>query len=131
LIYDEQRYQYRKKFSRDKFERECLTEYAGTFSTVCVDAGYYKFPTEKYVGELCAQVPEEFKFGFKVTDDITLKKFPSLPRFALGLWPNSGPTTIGRRVARSSCRAEGEVFSLPADSLLSWRLRTNSQRLHL
>jgi len=81
LIYNDQRYLTHKKFSEAKFERECLVEYAETFSTVCVDAGYYKFPTEKYIGELCAQVPEGFKFGFKVTDDITLKQFPTLPRF--------------------------------------------------
>ena len=41
-IYDEQRYLTRNKFSEAKFERECLSEYAQTFSTVCVDAGYKK-----------------------------------------------------------------------------------------
>jgi uncharacterized protein YecE (DUF72 family) len=80
LIYDEQRYLTRGKFSEARFNRECLSEYAETYSTVCVDAGYYQFPTEKYVGDLCAQVPAGFKFGFKVTDDITLKNFPNLPR---------------------------------------------------
>ena len=81
LIYDEQRYLTRHKFSEAKFERECLKEYARTFSTVCVDAGYYKFPSEPYVAGMCEQVPDGFRFGFKVTDDITLKKFPNLPRF--------------------------------------------------
>lgn len=81
LIYDEQRYLTRQKFSGAKFERECLTEYAKTFHTVCVDAGYYQFPSETYIGGLCGQVPEGFKFGFKVTDEITLKRFPNLPRF--------------------------------------------------
>ena len=28
-----------------------------------------------------AQVPVDFQFGFKVTDQITIKKFPNLPRF--------------------------------------------------
>lgn len=79
-IYDEQRYLTRKKFSEAKFERECLTEYAKTFSTVCVDAGYYKFPTEKYLADLCSQVPSDFLFSFKVTDYITLKQFPNQPR---------------------------------------------------
>ncbi|MEO6788992.1 MAG: hypothetical protein ABI318_22950 [Chthoniobacteraceae bacterium] len=39
-FYDEQRYLTRGKFSEAKFERECLAEYAQTFSTICVDAGY-------------------------------------------------------------------------------------------
>jgi uncharacterized protein YecE (DUF72 family) len=81
LIYDEQRYLTRGKFSEAKFNRECLVEYAQTFRTVCVDAGYYQFPTEGYIGGMCEQVPEGFKFAFKVTDEITQKKFPSLPRF--------------------------------------------------
>jgi uncharacterized protein YecE (DUF72 family) len=81
LIYEEQRYLTRSKFSEAKFNRECLREYAETFSTVCVDAGYYQFPTEQYVSGLCGQVPDGFKFGFKVTDEITIKRFPNLPRF--------------------------------------------------
>src|SRR5215207_11034458 len=67
LIYEEQRYLTRNRFSEAKFNRECLREYAETFSTVCVDAGYYQFPTESYVSGLCEQVPDGFKFGFKVT----------------------------------------------------------------
>ena len=79
-LYDAQRYQTRGKFSEAKFERECLAEYAQTFSTVCVDAGYYQFPTEKWLEKLCAQVPSGFRFSFKVTDIITLKHFPNQPR---------------------------------------------------
>ncbi len=81
LVFDEQRYLTHHKFSEAKFNRECLSEYAETFSTVCVDAGYYTFPTEKYLSGLCSQVPEGFKFAFKVTDEITIRKFPYLPRF--------------------------------------------------
>lgn len=80
-IYDEARYITRKKFSESRFERECLTEYAETFPTVCVDAGYYKFPSPQYLEGLCAQVPDSFRFGFKVTDTITIKHYPKLPRF--------------------------------------------------
>jgi uncharacterized protein YecE (DUF72 family) len=57
-----------------------LGEYAQTFRSVCVDAGYYRFPSEKYLGDLAAQVPSEFQFGFKVTEDITIKRFPNLPK---------------------------------------------------
>jgi uncharacterized protein YecE (DUF72 family) len=81
LVYDEQRYITRSKFSEAKFNKLCLAEYAETYSTVCVDAGYYQFPTESYLAGLCEQVPEGFKFGFKVTDEITIKRFPNLPRF--------------------------------------------------
>jgi uncharacterized protein YecE (DUF72 family) len=81
LIYEEQRYLTRNKFSEAKFNRDCLGEYAETFRTVCVDAGYYQFPSEAYLAGLCAQAPEGFRFAFKATDDITIKKFPNVPRF--------------------------------------------------
>lgn len=81
LIYDEQRYHYRGKFAEARFERTCLAEYAEVFKTVCVDAAYYQFPSEKYLAGLAEQVPDDFRFTFKVTDDITLKRFPNLPRF--------------------------------------------------
>ena len=80
-IYDEQRYLTRGKLSTRRFETECLEEYADTFPTVCVDAGYYRFPSEKYLAGLCAQVPDHFRLSYKVTDEITVKKFPKLDRF--------------------------------------------------
>lgn len=80
-LYDEQRYLTRGKLSTKRFETECLEEYAETFPSVCVDAGYYRFPSEKYLANLCAQVPEGFRLGYKVTDEITVKKFPRLERF--------------------------------------------------
>jgi uncharacterized protein YecE (DUF72 family) len=80
-IYDEARYMTRGKFSKSRFEATCLEEYSQTFSTVCVDAGYYKFPDERYLGKLASQVPADFKFAFKVTDEITMKRFPNLARF--------------------------------------------------
>ena len=81
MLYDEHRYVYRGKFAESRFERSCLTEYAEVFKTVCVDAAYYTFPSEKHLNGLAAQVPADFQFAFKVTDAITLKKFPNLPRF--------------------------------------------------
>ncbi|MBU3665843.1 MAG: DUF72 domain-containing protein [Chthoniobacterales bacterium] len=80
-IYDEQRYIARGKLSHKRFETGCLEEYAEIFPTVCVDAGYYRFPSEKYLANLCAQVPDNFRLSFKVTDEITVKKFPKLERF--------------------------------------------------
>jgi len=80
-IYDEQRYLTRGKLSHKRFETECLEEYAEIFPSVCVDAGYYRFPSEKYLANLCAQIPDDFRLSFKVTDEITVKKFPKLDRF--------------------------------------------------
>ena len=80
-IYDEQRYLTHGKFSETgKFNPECLSEYAQTFHSVCVDAGYYRFPNEEYIGGMAAQVPDGFQFAFKVTDEITIKRFPNLPK---------------------------------------------------
>jgi uncharacterized protein YecE (DUF72 family) len=83
MLYDEQRYVYRGKFAESRFEKNCLAEYAEVFKTVCVDAGYYRFPDQRYIEGLVSQVPSDFLFTFKVTDDITIKKFTNLPRFGL------------------------------------------------
>ena len=83
LLYDESRYLWRGKFAEKRFEQRCLAEYAEVFKTVCVDAAYYRFPDQRYLENLVAQVPEDFRLSLKVTDDITLKKFTNLPRFGL------------------------------------------------
>lgn len=80
-IYGEENYLTRGRFSRKRFEAGCLEEYATVFPTVCVDAGYYRFPSDDFVAGLAAQVPAGFRLSFKVTDEITVKKFPRLPRF--------------------------------------------------
>jgi uncharacterized protein YecE (DUF72 family) len=80
-LYEEARYVFRGKFSETRFNRICLEEYAQVFKTVSVDAAYYTFPTEKYIGGLVDQVPDDFRFGLKVTDEITVKHFPNLTRF--------------------------------------------------
>jgi uncharacterized protein YecE (DUF72 family) len=80
MLYDESRYVYRGKFAEARFEKGCLAEYAEVFKTVCVDAAYYRFPDGQYLGGLVSQVPSDFQFAFKVTDEITIKKFPNLPR---------------------------------------------------
>jgi len=82
-LYTPGRYEYRGKVATKRFERDCLSEYSEVFKTVCVDAAYYTFPSEKYLDGLVAQVPSDFQFGFKVTDEITVRKFPNLPRFGV------------------------------------------------
>jgi uncharacterized protein YecE (DUF72 family) len=82
-LYTPARYEYRGKVAMTRFERSCLAEYAEVFKTVCVDAAYYTFPSEKYLDGLVAQVPSDFQFGFKITDEITVRNFPNLPRFGI------------------------------------------------
>ncbi len=82
-LYDENKYITRGKFSESRFNRDCLAEYAEVFKTVCVDAAYYKFPDHRYLEGMVSQVPADFQFGFKVTDEITVKKFTNLPRFGV------------------------------------------------
>lgn len=79
-LYHEQRYLTRGRFSRPRFEQECLREYADTFRTVCVDAGFYRFPDPRFVDKLAGDVPEGFRFSWKVTEDITTRRFPRLAR---------------------------------------------------
>ena len=81
VIYTPERYMTRGKFSRAKFETTCLAEYAETFKTVCADAGYYQFPSAKMLDGYFSQVPSDFKVSIKVTEDITVKQFPNLPRY--------------------------------------------------
>ena len=80
-LYDRSRYEYRGRFAQTRFNRYCLAEYAQVFKTVCVDAAYYTFPTEKYLEGMAELVPADFQFGLKVTDAITIKKFSNLHRF--------------------------------------------------
>jgi uncharacterized protein YecE (DUF72 family) len=81
MLYDEARYAWRGKFAESRFQKNCLNEYAEVFKTVCVDAAYYYFPSTRYLAGLAAQVPADFRFAFKVTEEITLKTFPNLARF--------------------------------------------------
>lgn len=83
LLYDDARYVWRGKFAKSRFEKNCLAEYAEVFKTVCVDATYYKFPEMDSLEKLAADVPSDFQFGFKVTDEITHKSFPILPKFGV------------------------------------------------
>ena len=80
-LYTPGRYEYRGKLARTRFERDCLGEYAEVFKTVCVDAAYYDFPRREYLHKLTDAVPDDFRFGLKVTDAITIKKYPNLARF--------------------------------------------------
>ena len=80
-IYSRERYLSRGKFSRQRFEAECLREYAETFPTVCGDFAFYQFPSHEFWRKLFHQTPENFRFAFKVPEQITCKVFPSHARY--------------------------------------------------
>jgi uncharacterized protein YecE (DUF72 family) len=80
-IYTRERYLSRGRFSRQRFETECLREYTETFPTVCGDFAFYQFPTEDFWRKLFSQTPEGFRFAFKVPEQITCKVFPRHPRY--------------------------------------------------
>ena len=80
-LYTPARYEYRGRVARTRFERDCLREYAEVLKTVSVDAAYYDFPRREYLHKLADAVPDDFRFGFKVTDAVTIRKFPNLARF--------------------------------------------------
>lgn len=80
-VYDRARYVTRGKFSQKKFEQECLREYATIFPTVCGDFAFYQFPTKAAWERTFEQVPEGYKFSLKVPDEITVDRFPDLPRY--------------------------------------------------
>ena len=80
-LYSPSCYEYRGKVAKTRFEKDCLSEYGEVFKTVCIDAAYYTFPRVEYLRGLADQVPSDFRFGLKVTDALSIKRFPNLPRF--------------------------------------------------
>jgi uncharacterized protein YecE (DUF72 family) len=80
-IYARERYFERGRFSKRRFETECLREYAETFPIVCGDFAFYQFPEPEFWRRLFAQVPPGFQFAFKVPEQITCKIFPTHPRY--------------------------------------------------
>jgi len=80
-IYSQERYTTRGKFSRKKFEAECLAEYAETFPVVCGDFSFYQFPTPAYWRRLFDLTPASLLFGFKVPEEITVATWPGHARY--------------------------------------------------
>ncbi len=66
--------------SKRDFDQECLAEYATIFPTVCADFALYDFPKPLQMRAFHESTPEEFTVSFKVTDRITIKRYPNLPR---------------------------------------------------
>ncbi|MGC8988611.1 MAG: DUF72 domain-containing protein [Verrucomicrobiia bacterium] len=80
-VYTTDRYTHHGQFSKAAFNRTCLQEYAETFKTVCLDSAYYRFPEPPDLQFIASQVPDDFLFAIKVTDQITIRRFPNLARF--------------------------------------------------
>ncbi len=80
-VYSRERYLARGRFSRQRFEAECLREYAETFPTVCGDFAFYQFPSEQFWSKLFVGAPPGFRFAFKVPEQITYNVFPSHERY--------------------------------------------------
>lgn len=66
--------------SKKVFDRECLTEYAELFPTVCADFALYDFPDREAMQIIHEETTDSFKLSLKVTDRITIKRYPNLPR---------------------------------------------------
>jgi uncharacterized protein YecE (DUF72 family) len=67
--------------SQRAFDQTCLAEYATLFPTVCADFALYDFPDPKTMRAMHAQTPEHFTVSLKVTEKITVKRYPDLPRY--------------------------------------------------
>ena len=80
-IYTRERYYTRNKFSKKRFEAECLAEYAETFPIVCGDFSFYQFPTPEYWQKLFTSAPPSLKFALKVPEEVTAEVFPVHPRY--------------------------------------------------
>ena len=66
--------------SKKAFDRECLAEYARLFPTVCADFALYDFPSPEQMHAMAEQTPDGFTVSLKVTDRITVRRYPNLPR---------------------------------------------------
>jgi uncharacterized protein YecE (DUF72 family) len=80
-VYTPGRYETRGRFSKSKFEGECLAEYAEVFPTVCGDFAFYQFPSEDYWARLFGATPADSLFGFKVPEDVTVATWPTHARY--------------------------------------------------
>lgn len=80
-IYSRDLYRTKGRFSKKRFETECLSEYAETFSTVCGDFAFYQFPALAFWRSLFARVPQHFQFSLKAPGEITRWEFADIARY--------------------------------------------------
>jgi len=104
-IYTRERYLARGKFSKKRFETECLAEYAETFPVVCGDFSFYQFPTPEFWQKLFASAPPSLKFALKVPEEVTCDIFPKHARY--------GPRAGQRNESYLNADALGALFLEP------------------
>jgi uncharacterized protein YecE (DUF72 family) len=80
-IYSPDRYTTRGRFSKKRFESECLSEYAETFPIVCGDFSFYQFPSPEFWRKLFSSAPAALQFALKVPEEVTVEVFPKHPRY--------------------------------------------------
>jgi uncharacterized protein YecE (DUF72 family) len=80
-IYSRENYLSRGKFSKKRFEAECLEEYAQTFPIVCGDFSFYQFPAPEYWHKLFSSAPPHLKFALKAPEEVTAEVFPRHARY--------------------------------------------------
>jgi uncharacterized protein YecE (DUF72 family) len=80
-IYDRERYVSRGKFSKKRFEAECLAEYAETFPVVCGDFSFYQFPQPESWRKLFATAPAALRVALKAPEEVTCERFPKHARY--------------------------------------------------
>ncbi len=80
-VYNPARYATRGRFSQKRFTETCLSEYAALFPTVCGDFAFYQFPSPEAWERTFAQLPQGFQFSLKVPEEVTVERFPDLPRY--------------------------------------------------
>ena len=104
-IYTRERYLSRGKFSRKRFEAECLAEYAETFPIVCGDFSFYQFPSPEYWRKLFASAPASLQFALKAPEEVTCEVFPKHARY--------GPRAGQRNESYLNAEALGALFLDP------------------
>lgn len=80
-VFTEDRYVTRGKFSRKKFEENCIAEYAEVFPIVCGDFAFYQFPSHAFWQKLFTAAPPQLRWAFKVPEEITVKQWPGHARY--------------------------------------------------
>jgi len=80
-IYRADHYETRGKFSRKKFEAECLRDYARVFPIVGGDFSFYQFPSTSYWQALFDEAPEPLRFGLKIPEEMTVPRWPQHARY--------------------------------------------------
>lgn len=73
---------YQQPYRSEKaFNEKCLEEYATLYPTVGVDHTYYAWPLPSTFAKYVGQTPASFRFGLKVTEEVTVLKYPNLSRY--------------------------------------------------